>query len=91
LGLTTGALDVWKKSKRWEFTSCIENQARDAVNDPEINPVSSQKCVGGVRCGLRVLQWKVDGIGTAMADVISLVREDPGLDVTLLGDQTYLS
>jgi hypothetical protein len=26
----------------------------------------------------------VDGIGTSMADVISLVREDPGLDVLLL-------
>jgi exonuclease III len=30
------------------------------------------------------LQWNVDGIGTAIADVISLVRKDPGLDVLLL-------
>jgi exonuclease III len=30
------------------------------------------------------LQWNVDGIGTAIADVITLVREDPGLDVLLL-------
>jgi hypothetical protein len=26
----------------------------------------------------------VDGIGTAIVEVISLVREDPGLDVLLL-------
>jgi hypothetical protein len=83
-GLTAGAVDVWKKSKHWECTSCIENQAQDAVNDPEVNPVSSRECVSGVRCGLQVLQWNVDGIGTAIADVISLVREDPGLDVLLL-------
>jgi exonuclease III len=31
-----------------------------------------------------VLQWNVDGIGTAIADVNTLVREDPGLDVLLL-------
>jgi hypothetical protein len=63
---------------------CIENQARDPVNDPEVNLVSSRECVGGVECGLRVLQWNVDGIGTAMADVISSVSENPGLDVLLL-------
>jgi hypothetical protein len=84
LGLTPGALDIWKRSKHWECTSCIENQARDAVNDPEVNPVSSRKHVGGVRRGLRVLHWNVDSIGTAIADVITLVREDQGLDVLLL-------
>jgi exonuclease III len=46
--------------------------------------VNSQGSGGGVRRGLRVLQWNVDGIGTAIADVITLVREDPGLDVLLL-------
>jgi hypothetical protein len=61
-----------------------DNQARDAVNDPEVNSVSSRGSSGGVRHGLRVLQWNVDGIGTTMADVITLVREDPGLDVLLL-------
>jgi exonuclease III len=30
------------------------------------------------------LQWNIDGIGTAIADVITLVREVPGLDVLLL-------
>jgi hypothetical protein len=90
LGLTPGALDVWKRSKHWECNSCINNQARDAVNDPEIDPVNSQGNGGGVRRGLRVLQWNVDGIGTAIADVITLVREDPGLDVLLL-QETKLS
>jgi hypothetical protein len=61
-----------------------QNQARDAVNDPEVNPISSREHVGGIRCGIRVLHWNMDGIGTAIADVISLVREDPGLDVLLL-------
>jgi hypothetical protein len=84
LGLTAGALDIWKKSKHWECTSCIENQAQDAVKHPEVSPVSSQERVGGVRCGLQVLQLNLDGIGTAIPDVISLVREDPGLDVLLL-------
>jgi hypothetical protein len=65
---------------------CIENQARDAVNDPEVNRVKSRGRVGRVRHGLRVLQWNVDGIGTAIADVITLVRENPGLDVLLLQD-----
>jgi exonuclease III len=46
--------------------------------------VSSRVHGGDVRCGLRVLQWNVDGIGTAIVDVITLVREDPGLDVLLL-------
>jgi hypothetical protein len=46
--------------------------------------VSSRGSSGGVRRDLRVLQWNVDGIGTAIADVITLVREDPGLDVLLL-------
>jgi hypothetical protein len=79
-----GTLDVWKRSKHWECIFCIENQARDAVNDLEVNPVSSRGHDCGVRSGLRVLQWNVDGIGTAIADVITLVREDPGLDVLLL-------
>jgi hypothetical protein len=73
-----------------ECTSCIDNQARDPVNDPEVNPVSSQGHGGGVRRGLRVVQRNVDGIGTAIADVITLVREDPGLDVLLL-QETYPS
>jgi hypothetical protein len=51
-GLSLGALDVWKRSKHWERTFCINNQARDAVNDPEVNPVSSRGCGGGARCGL---------------------------------------
>jgi hypothetical protein len=89
-GLTKGALDVWKKSKRWECTSCIDNQAQEAVNDPEVNPVSSQEYGSGVRCGLRVLQRNVDGIGTSMVDVILLVMEGPGLDVLLL-QETKLS
>jgi exonuclease III len=46
--------------------------------------VSSRGRGGGVRHGLRVLQWNVDGIGTAIADVITLVREDPDLDVLFL-------
>jgi hypothetical protein len=83
-GLTSGALDIWKRSKHWECTSCIDNQAQDAVNDPEVNPVSNRGRGGGVRRGLRVLQWNVDGIRTTIADVITLVREDPGLDVLLL-------
>jgi exonuclease III len=36
------------------------------------------------------LQWNVDGIGTAIADVISLVREDPGLDVLLLQETKHI-
>jgi hypothetical protein len=84
LGLTKGALDVREKSKHWECTSCIDNQAQDTDNDPAVNPVSSQQHGGDVRCGLRVLQWNVDGIRTSMVDVISLVREDPSLDVLLL-------
>ena len=83
-GLTPGALNAWKRSKHWECNSCINTQARDAVNDPEIVPVSSRGNSGGVRRGLRVLQWNVDGIGTAIADVLTLVRDDPGLDVLLL-------
>jgi hypothetical protein len=83
-GLTPGALDVWKRSKHWECISCIDNQARNTVNDPEVNPVCSRGSRGGVRRGLRVLQWNVDGIGTTIADVITLVRKDPGLDVLLL-------
>jgi hypothetical protein len=72
---------TWKRSKNWESTSCIDNQARDAVNDPEVNPVSSPGHESGARRGLQVLQGNVHGIGTAIADVITLVRKDPGLDV----------
>jgi hypothetical protein len=89
-GLTPGALNVWKRSKHWECISCINTQARDAVNEPEIVPVISRGNSGGVRCGLRVLQRNVDVIGTAIADVLTLVREDPGLDVLLL-QETKLS
>jgi len=83
-GLTPGALNAWKRSKHWECNSCINTQARDAVNDPEIVPVSSRGNSVGDRRGLRVLQWNVDGIGTAIADVLTLVKDDPGLDVLLL-------
>jgi hypothetical protein len=83
-GLTRGALDARGRSKHWECISCIDDQARDAVNEPEVNPVSSRGSSGGVRRGLQVLQWNVDGSGTAIADVIILVWEDPGLDVLLL-------
>jgi hypothetical protein len=81
---SAGALHIWNRSKHWKCTSCIKNQARDAVNNPEVGPVSTQRRVGGVRHGLQVLQWNVDGIGNAVADVITLVRKDPGLDVLLL-------
>jgi hypothetical protein len=76
----------WQKLKLLKSKGSNELycQARDAVKDPEVNPVSSRERVGGVRRGFRALQWNVDGIGTSMADVISLVREDPGLDALLL-------
>jgi hypothetical protein len=51
-GLTKGALQVWMQSKRWQCTSCIDKQARNAVNDPEINLVSSRRRIGGARRGL---------------------------------------
>jgi exonuclease III len=37
------------------------------------------------------LQRNVDGIGTAIADVITLVSEDPGLDVLLLQETKLIS
>ena len=44
----------------------------------------------GTRDKLRILQWNVDGVGTAEVDLLGFIDQDPNLDVILVQETKLL-
>ena len=82
-GLTKAQVRVWATSGRWACSACSSQQRLDAANQPGATRAADPKRDIGTRDKLRILQWNVDGVGTAEVDLLGFIDRDPNIDVIL--------
>ena len=81
---------MWATSGRWTCPACSSQQRLDAVNQPGATRAADPKRAIGTRDKLRILQWNVDGVGTAVVDLLGFIEQDPNLDVILVQESKLL-
>ena len=89
-GLTKDQVRVWATSGRWACSACSGQQRLDAANTPGVSRAADPKRAIGTRDKLRILQWNVDGVGTAEVDLLGFIDQDPNLDVILVQETKLL-
>ena len=89
-GLTKDQVRVWADSGRWTCPTCSSQRQLDSANTPGVGRVADPKRDIGTRDKLRILQWNVDGLGTAEVDLLGFIEEDPSIDIILVQETKLL-